>query len=151
MRALSIIGIIMSVLGLIVSLYVMTEAKANCYCNDDYLYSSGSVPDEAIGGSLMMMIMFIFFLVFSIVSAAKNFGKDNGVTQAIPPFQANPYQQQVSFQQPYQQPYQQQYPPNPYQQQNPFQQNPYQQNPPQNPTTPPTTPPPTNPWEPPRQ
>ncbi|HET6991220.1 MAG TPA: hypothetical protein VFJ43_07855 [Bacteroidia bacterium] len=150
MRALSIIGIIMSVLGLIVSLYVMTEAKANCYCNEDYLYSSGSVPDEAVGGSLMMMIMFIFFLVFSIVSATKNFGKDNlANSQTIPPFQANPFQQANPYQQPFQQPYQQQYPPNPYQQPNPFQQNPYQQNPPQNPNPPQT--PPANPWEPPRQ
>ncbi len=136
----------MSIGGLLTSLFVMTEAKVNCYCNEDYLYSSGTVPDEAISGSLITMVIFIFFLVFSIVTAAKSFGKNNiDGSQTIPPFQANPFQ---TFQQPYGQQFQQQYPPNPYQQ-NPYQQNPYQ-NPPQNPT-PPSTPPPTNPWEPPRQ
>lgn len=144
MRALSVIGIIMSVFGMITSLYIMTEARCHCYCNDDYLYSSGSVPDDAIGGSLINIIIFIFFLVFSIVGASKNFSKSSDVAQTIPPFQANPY---TPFQQPYgQQQYQQQYP-NPYQQQNPYQQNPYQQNPPQNPP-PSNTPPPTNPWAP---
>ncbi|MCX6311549.1 MAG: hypothetical protein NT084_07910 [Bacteroidetes bacterium] len=140
MKALSIIGIIMSIGGLLTSLFVMTEAKANCYCNEDYLYSSGSVPDEAISGSLISMVIFVFFLVFSIVNTAKSFGKNNNaLTQSIPPFQANPFQ---NFQQPYGQQFQQQFPPNPYQQ------NPYQ-NPQQNPTPPST--PPTNPWEPPRQ
>lgn len=140
MRALSVIGIIMSIAGLLTSLFIMTEAKSNCYCNEDYLYSSGSVPDEAISGSLISMVIFIFFLVFSIVTAAKHFGNnDISTSQTIPPFQANPFQ---NFQQPYGQTFQQQYPPNPYQQ------NPYQ-NPTQN-QPPPATPPPTNPWEPPR-
>ncbi len=144
MRALSIIGIILSVIGLIASIYIMTEAKCHCYCNDDYLYSNGSVPDDAIAGGMITMLMFIFFLVFSIVGVARGNSNKPHLAQTIPPFQANPY---PNFQQPFQQPYIQQISPNQYQQ-NPYQQNPYQNpNPPQNPP-PSNTPPPTNPWEP---
>lgn len=162
MRALSIIGIVMSVIGLITCIYIMTEAKCYCYCDNDndYLYNNNSVPGDAVGGSMVNMLIFIFFLVMSIVGTSKSFSNKPHLAQTIPPFQANPY---PNYQQPYQQPYTQQYQQNPYQQ-NPYQQNPYQnpkppqQNPYHNPNpyqkpdehkTPPTdNPPPSNPWEP---
>ena len=71
MRALSIIGIVMSVVGLIASIYIMTEAKSHCNCEDDFLFSRGSVPDEAISGSMITMLLFVFFLVVSIVSLSR--------------------------------------------------------------------------------
>jgi hypothetical protein len=149
MRVLSIVGIIMSVIGLVTSIYIMTEAKCHCSCENDFLFSVGEVPDDAISGSMITMLVFIFFLVFSILGVSRSHSSKPHLSQPIPPFQANPY---PNYQQPYQQQYNPQYPPNPYQQnQNPYQQNPYQNpNPYQKPEqqTPPTTPPPTNPWEP---
>lgn len=176
MKALSIIGILLSIGGILVSLFIMSEARCHCYCNDDYLFSSGKVPDEATGGALMTLIAFIFFLIFSIVSTAVSFGKKNAAnnlaSQPIPPFQpqAQPFPQQPFQNYP---PYQTQYPQNnPYPPQNnpyppnPFRQSPYQQpqqpqnpyQPPQQPdpnannNTPPNNdnppPPPQNPWAP---
>jgi hypothetical protein len=155
MRALSIIGIVMSVIGLITCIYIMTEAKCYCFCEDDYLYNSNSVPGDAVGGSMFNMLIFVFFLVMSIVGVSKSYSNKPHLSQTIPPFQANPY---PNYQQPYQQPQQYQQPyQNPYQQ-NPYQnptppQNPYQhpnpyQNPDQDQTPPSNTPPPSNPWEP---
>ncbi|MEO5642059.1 MAG: hypothetical protein ABIQ40_10195 [Bacteroidia bacterium] len=130
MRALSIIGIVMSVIGLITCIFIMTAAKCNCFC-DDSLYNSNSVPSDAIGGSLFNMLIFIFFLVMSIVGTSKSYSARPNLAQHIPPFQANPY---PNYQQPGSPSYSSQ---NPYvkntQQQNPYQQNPYQQNPYQNP------------------
>ena len=73
MKALSIIGLLLSIGAIIVSLVIMTEARCHCFCNDDYLFNSWRVPDEAIGGALMTLIGFVFFLIFSIVSAAVSF------------------------------------------------------------------------------
>ncbi|CAN5217820.1 hypothetical protein BH09BAC5_BH09BAC5_17190 [soil metagenome] len=151
MRALSIIGIILSVIGIVFSIYIMTEAKSHCYCNDDYLYSGGSVPDEAIGGGFVTLLIFTFFLVFSIIGVAKSGSTNPVIAQTIPAFPQNPF---PNLQQPFPPQYNQQFPPNPYYQ-NPYPQNPNQpppyQNPNQNPTqNPPTAPniPPTNPWAP---
>src|ERR1041385_3466728 len=98
MRALSITGIVMSVIGLIASIYIMTEAKCHCDCNnDDFLYSVGSVPSDAVSGSMITMLIFVFFLVFSIVNLSRGNSNKPHLTQTIPPFTANPfpnYQQQ---------------------------------------------------------
>jgi hypothetical protein len=160
MKALSIIGIVMSLGGLLTSLFIMSEAR--CYCHEDYLFSTSDVPDVAISGSLISMLIFVFFLVFSIVATAVSFSKKTTaapVPQPIPPYQQQPYQPypgypQYGQQRPQYPPYNQ--PADPYR--NPQQyppQNPYPNpntgaNPPQNPppgtNTPPQPPP--NPWAP---
>jgi hypothetical protein len=147
MRALSIIGIVMSLGGILSAIVVMTETRCYCYCNDSYLWDNGSsVPDEAVGGGVVMLLISVFFLIFSIISCVVSFGKKeqpvattgpiNTPFTTYPPFQPpvygnpgqNPYTQQ--YNNPLQQPPQN----NPYQnppQNNPYQNNPYQ-NPPQN-------------------
>lgn len=162
MRALSIIGIVMSLGGIIASLVIMTEAKCYCYCDDSYLYNSGSVPDEAVGGGLISMLLFVFFLIFSIISTVVSFAKKpaDASAQPVTPFPQQPVYTNIP---PYTPPYpsynpppnyppqNNPYPPNPYPQNNPF--NPPGQNPTdpyRNPNPPPPDPnnEPTNPWAP---
>jgi hypothetical protein len=144
MRALSIIGIILSLGGILASLVIMTEAKCYCYCDDDYLFNSSRVPGEAVGGSLITMLIFIFFLVFSIISTAVSFAKKSSpitVQQPVVPFQPQPvYPSYPQYGQNYPQ-YNQpnpNYPSqnNPYQNPNPYNPNPYNPPPPQNPPDP---------------
>jgi len=75
MRALSIIGIILSLGGIPTSIVIMTETHCYCYCNDDYFSSGSTVPDEALGGGFTMLLISVFFLVFSIISTVVSFGK----------------------------------------------------------------------------
>jgi hypothetical protein len=175
MRALSIIGIVMSLGGILSAIVVMTETRCYCYCDDSYLWDSGSsVPDEAVSGGVVMLLISVFFLIFSIISCVVSFGKKEtpavtGSTSYNQPFTTYPpYQQAPPYGSPTQNPYTQQYsnplqPQTPYQnppQNNPYQnppqnnpyQNPPQNNPYQNPNAPrnpyvnPQTPPPSNPY-----
>src|ERR1044072_7251866 len=114
MRALSIIGIVMSLGGILSAIVVMTETRCYCYFDD---YSSGStVPDEAVGGGVVMLLISAFFLIFSIISTAIGFGKKPEPVVAGPspnytaPYTSYPpYQQPPSYNAPSQNPYTQQY------------------------------------------
>ncbi|MGL4598102.1 MAG: hypothetical protein ACRCYO_11255 [Bacteroidia bacterium] len=119
MKVLSIIGVVLSLAGIIVCLGMMIETKCYCYCNDDFLLNRTRTPEDVLVGGSIAIFLFLFFLVFSIIATVTSFRKPAVV--AAPPMHGygygNPYGQ---YQQPYQQP-----PP----QQNPYQ-NPYNQNPP---------------------
>jgi hypothetical protein len=171
MRALSIIGIVMSLIGVITSIYIMSES--NCYCSDSYYYDD--TPAAAAGGGMISLFVFIFMLVFSVIATVYSFAKykesqNKTVGQPIAPFQTQgnpfaapqqpfnsfpPYGQQQQFP-PYGQP-QNPYPaqPNQFNTNNPFQQappppaaNPFQQNNPnQNPFNPVPPPPNVNPFQ----
>jgi hypothetical protein len=120
MKALSVTGIIMSLVGILACIYIMTAAKCNCYCNNDYSFGSNGVPKEAMQGAFAGLVAFIFFMIFSIVGAAKSFATSDRPIATAPPVpypplpqsypaypQANPYYQQPSPPFPQQYPYQQ--------------------------------------------
>jgi|GEM_PF-1191461 hypothetical protein len=158
MRALSIIGIIMSLGGILSAIMVMTETQCYCY-ESSYLWDSGySVPEEAIAGGVVMLLISVFFLIFSIISCVVSFGKKeqpatvttsnyNAPFTTYPPYQQPQYgnPNPPQYGQPYGNPMQQSPLPqnNPYQgnqyntppQGNPYQ-NPSQNNPYQNPNAP---------------
>jgi len=115
MKALSIIGIVMSLFGFFTGMFVISEADHYSYSEYSYYNTD---EDVVLGGVLFMLISF-FFLVFSIIATVFSFRKPSAPPM-YPPFQP-PYQQTF-----------QQYPP-PYQQQ--------QQYPPQYPPQPPQQPP----------
>lgn len=71
MKALSIIGIVLSIAGILTCLYIMSEAHCDC----SYNYVDTVASPEAITGSMVAMMLFIFFLVFSIVAALSGFSK----------------------------------------------------------------------------
>ena len=142
MRALSIIGIILSLGGIPTSIVIMTETHCYCYCNDDYFSSGSTVPDEALGGGFTMLLISVFFLVFSIISTVVSFGKKTppvvvGGPNYTAPFTTYPPYPQPNpqFNNPGQNPYTQNYS-NPYNQQPP--QNQYQNPPQQNTYQPPS-------------
>ncbi|TND00705.1 MAG: hypothetical protein FD123_4338, partial [Bacteroidetes bacterium] len=106
MKALSIIGIIVSLAGLLTGVYTMSEG--HCYCSGSYDYSYGYygsnsyTDDDVTVGATLFMLISLFFLVFSIIATAVSFRKKNNV----PPY--------AGMQQPgyYNQPYNQGYNPN---------------------------------------
>src|ERR1044071_7161152 len=116
MRALSIIGIVMSLGGVLSAIYVMTETHCYCY-NDDYFSDYSSTPEAATSGGVVMLLVSVFFLIFSIISTVISFGKKDTPVVAGPTPNYNqpytsypPYQQQPSYNAPAQNPYTQQYP-----------------------------------------
>jgi hypothetical protein len=167
----------MSLGGILAGIFVMTETRCYCYCDDSYLWGSdSSVPDSAVSGGVVMLLISVFFLIFSIISCVVSFGKKeqpaisttgnfNQPYTTYPPFQPqygapgqNPYTQQYHNplqpqNNPYQSPYQNPPQNTPYQ--NPPQNNPYQSgqnypsgpNAPKNPYVNPTPPPTQNPFQ----
>lgn len=101
MKVLSIIGIVISLVGIMAGLYVISEA--HCYCagsyDSYYGYNSGSyTDDDAVIGGLMSLIVGVFFLIFSIVATVVSFKRKTPAVPFQPPFQ--PPFQQPNYQQP---------------------------------------------------
>ena len=67
MKALSIIGILCSLIGIIISIGV-----ANITCYDGYAYNH-----PGIGVAFLSFIINLFFLAFSITSTVSSFRKKN--------------------------------------------------------------------------
>lgn len=136
MKALSIIGIILSLAGILTGIYVISEGQCYCYDSSEYGYSHDYTDSDVTTGASIFILLSIFFLVFSIVATIVSFRKSGN---NMPPMAYQNYQQPFNPQQPPyppQQPYNQQ----PYQPYNPLYQQPtnpqnpnYYQQPPQQP------------------
>lgn len=68
MKAMSIIAIVFSLAGILISFAVV---NISCYCSGDYWYSSH--PGREMG--LISLIINLFFLAFSIVATVASFRK----------------------------------------------------------------------------
>jgi hypothetical protein len=131
MKVLSIIGIVISLVGIMAGIFTIAESGCYCYCPNEYDSYSGyggsnysSDSDAVVGGMFAIGVSF-FFLIFSIIATVVSFKRKTPAVPFQPPFQP-------PFQQPYQQQNYQQ-PPFPPQQPN-YQQPPYPpQQPPYNP------------------
>lgn len=73
MKALSIIAIVFSLIGILLS---MAVTDIGCYCMDDGYYNRR--PGTELG--LVSLVVNLFFLAFSIVATVVSFRKKKPVT-----------------------------------------------------------------------
>jgi len=71
MKALSIIGIVVSAIGILMSIGIMN--MKSYYDIGNYSYTH----DEGMGPGVVCLILFLFFLAFSITATAVSFKKKN--------------------------------------------------------------------------
>ncbi|HEU4718131.1 MAG TPA: hypothetical protein VFU15_09865 [Bacteroidia bacterium] len=94
MRALSVIGIVLSMAGIIAAIYVMSASVCECNTNDNLFFDmKDQATPAAIRGGTIMLMFFVFFLVFSIIGTAMSFSpkKEAQPLPAYPQAPANTY------------------------------------------------------------
>jgi hypothetical protein len=71
MKILSILAIMLSTIGVVISLMIM--GKSECSCAASEFFEGSLIPDEAIIGGIIMLMISLFFMVFSVVAAVSTF------------------------------------------------------------------------------
>lgn len=61
----------LSTIGVVISLMIMGKSECSCAASD--FFEGSLIPDEALIGGIIMLLISLFFIVFSVVAAVYTF------------------------------------------------------------------------------